>query len=322
MLESLTTRLQDHFGLFSAAMFLCLAVWETVWPARPSVGPLVWRWTANFAFFVTNAVLFSLLVTPNRVMGWLGSYGITVDGPVAALGFVAGAWPVLLCGALVSDLFLYVAHRAEHGVFLLWRMHLVHHSDGELDASTGFRHYPGEVGLHVLIGTAIFVALGIPAWGGLAYGMITYVVGVTQHANVRLFSPAVDHALQCVLVTPDMHRIHHSVSRVEHDSNYGNILSIWDHLFGTYRAASVEEQNAMTFGVSGFGDTSDARPDRVALQPFRLPRETQRTTWGNIIWRRQTREAANKCGGVTAATPPRPARDAADRSDVPRRRAS
>jgi sterol desaturase/sphingolipid hydroxylase (fatty acid hydroxylase superfamily) len=176
---------------------------------------------------------------------------------------------VPICGFLVSELFLYAAHRAEHGVCALWRMHVVHHSDIELDASTGFRHFPAEAALHVVIGTAIFVVLGVPAWVGVAYGMLSYVVGVTQHANVRVFAPHWDRALQWVLVTPDMHRVHHSICRADHDSNFGNILSIWDHLFGSYRAVSAAAHAAMEFGIAELRGEAEARPDRVFLQPFR-----------------------------------------------------
>jgi sterol desaturase/sphingolipid hydroxylase (fatty acid hydroxylase superfamily) len=145
----------------------------------------------------------------------------------------------------------------------------------------------------MLIGTAIFLALGVPAWVGAAYGMVSYMVGVTQHANVRVFAPEVDRALQWILVTPDMHRVHHSVSRAEHDSNYGNILSIWDHMFGTYRAASREEHAAMVFGIAGLRDVADARPDRVLLQPFRLPRARRTQQWGRFAAREPAPRSVN-----------------------------
>ena len=139
--------------------------------------------------------------------------------------------------------------------------------------------------------TTIFVALGIPIWVGVAYGMISHIIGVTQHANVRVFTARMDRALQWVFVTPDMHRVHHSALRAEHDSNYGNILSIWDHLFGTYRAASAEADAAMMFGLAGLRDAAAARPDRVFLQPFRLPREIQEASRGGFTWRRQVHTA-------------------------------
>jgi sterol desaturase/sphingolipid hydroxylase (fatty acid hydroxylase superfamily) len=272
VLASFTAQVENQFGLLGAGLFLGLAVWETVRPARVATARLSWRWTANIGFVLVNLLLFSFIVTPDRIFVLLGANGTSVNGPIAELGRVAGDWPVLLCGFLISELFLYAAHRVEHSVFVLWRLHVVHHSDSELDASTGFRHYPFESALHVVIGTAIFVALGVPAWVGVASGILSYVVGVTQHANVRVFAPRVDRALQWVLVTPDMHRIHHSVRRADHDSNYGNILSIWDHLFGTYREASAEEHAAMAFGIAELRDEEAARPDRVFLQPFNLPR--------------------------------------------------
>jgi sterol desaturase/sphingolipid hydroxylase (fatty acid hydroxylase superfamily) len=293
VLEALTARLEDNFVLLGGAMFLGLAVLETTRPARPATGPLIWRWTANIGFYLANVLLFSLVITQDHVLAVLGVNGPAMDGPVAALGRVAGEWPVLICGFLASEFFLYVAHRAEHGVATLWRMHVVHHSDSELDASTGFRHYPVEGALHVLIGTAIFVALGVPAWVGVVCGMISYVIGVTQHANVHVFAFGVDRALQWVLVTPDMHRVHHSVRRADHDSNYGNILSIWDHLFGTYRAVSEEEHAAMAFGIAGLRDAAEARPDRVFLLPFWMPREAQRAPPDRFARRRQGRQAGN-----------------------------
>jgi sterol desaturase/sphingolipid hydroxylase (fatty acid hydroxylase superfamily) len=275
VLESLIARLNDYFLLFSAAIFLGLAVLETLRPLRPATGPLVWRWVANIGLYFVNILLFAFILTDHRVLALLGASGDAVDGPIAALGRFAGEWPLLICGFLASDLFLYVAHRLEHGIFILWRMHVVHHSDGELDASTGLRHYPLEAALHALVGTTMFLALGIPPWVGAAYGMVGYVVGVTQHANLRVLPPAVDRALQWVIVTPEMHRIHHSVRRTEHDSNYGNVLSIWDHMFRTYRSMPMEHRDAMIFGIAGLTDTAEARPDCVLLQPFRLAAATR-----------------------------------------------
>ena len=278
MPESLAAGLKDGLSLFGVAMFLGLAVLETVRPARPATGSLVSRWTANIGLKVVNVVTVSWLFTDGRIIGLPGVREPTINGPAAMLGHFAGEGWVLLCGVLIIELFLYAAHRLEHSVFALWRMHVVHHSDSELDTSTGFRRFPVEYVLNMALGVVVFIALGLPGWVGVAYGVIGYAVGMTQHANVRLLPPSVDRALQWVLVTPDMHRVHHSVRRAEHDSNYGNVLSIWDHLFGTYRALSVEEHAAMTFGIAEFRDSAEARPDRVLLQPFRLPHATRTAT--------------------------------------------
>jgi sterol desaturase/sphingolipid hydroxylase (fatty acid hydroxylase superfamily) len=285
MPEAFTAWLGDFFLLSSVGMFLGLAVLETFCPMRAATGPLVWRWTANIGFYVGNVLLFSFVLTHDHIIAWLGATA-PVPNEVTGFGRLASQWPLLICGLLVNELFLYAIHRLEHRVFPLWRLHVVHHSDSELDASTGLRHYPVEAALHGLLGTAIFVALGVPAWVGISIGIIGYVIGVTQHANVRVFAPGVDRALQWVLVTPDMHRVHHSIRRAEHDANYGNVLSIWDHLFGTYRALSVEEHAALRFGIAGLGEVAEARPDRVFLQPFRLLREPRREARPRFFWRR------------------------------------
>ncbi len=257
-----------YFSLAGVAAFLVLSMLETVRPAREPGGRLVWRWSSNIVLYLINVFAVPLIFLAGVASHVTDGSRIIAAQPAAIIRWLAGDWGLLIFGFLLCDLLLYIAHRFEHRVRFLWYLHAVHHSDTELDASTGLRHYPLENLLHLIIGAAAFVLLGIPAWVGAAYGVVSYVIGLAQHANLVFGGWGLDW----ILVTPSMHRVHHSVRQSEHDSNYGNILAIWDHLFGTFRAVSPEQNAAMVFGVDGFRDAVDARPDRVLLQPLRVSR--------------------------------------------------
>ncbi len=151
---------------------------------------------------------------------------------------------------------------------MFWRLHRVHHADLDIDVTTGARFHPVEIVLSMLIKFAVILALGPPALGVLLFEILLNATSMFNHANVRLPS-RVDGALRLLLVTPDMHRVHHSVDPRETNTNFGFSLSWWDRLFGTYRAQPRAGHEAMTIGVGQFRNPRELWLDRMLLQPLR-----------------------------------------------------
>jgi sterol desaturase/sphingolipid hydroxylase (fatty acid hydroxylase superfamily) len=171
-------------------------------------------------------------------------------------------------GVVLLDLAVYLQHRVFHAVPALWRLHRVHHADLELDATTGLRFHPIEILLSMAIKIAAVAALGAPAAAVLAFEVLLNAGALFSHANLAL-PRGLDAVLRAVLVTPAMHRVHHSVVRAETDSNFGFCLSWWDRLFGTYRAAPAAGPDRVTIGLEAFRDPAELRLDRLLTQPFR-----------------------------------------------------
>ena len=155
-----------------------------------------------------------------------------------------------------------------HALPILWRLHRVHHADTELDASSGLRFHPIEILLSMGIKMAAVVALGAPAEAVLVFEVLLNATAVFNHSNVAL--PLwLDRVLRLVLVTPDMHRVHHSVVRAETDSNFGFCLSVWDRIFGTHIPEPTAGQLGMVIGIDEFRADEEQRLDRLLTQPFR-----------------------------------------------------
>ena len=156
--------------------------------------------------------------------------GGTGREPLTLLEAHAGDGPVLLAGVLAIDLYIYIVHRLQHIVFVLWRFHVVHHADTAVDASTALRHHPLEYLVNAVIVNLLFALLGLPLWVVACYGVISLSVALFQHTNVRL--PAwLETTLDLVIVGPALHRAHHSSDPAHHNFNFGNVFTIWDRLF-------------------------------------------------------------------------------------------
>jgi sterol desaturase/sphingolipid hydroxylase (fatty acid hydroxylase superfamily) len=151
---------------------------------------------------------------------------------------------------------------------VLWRLHRVHHSDLDVDITTGTRFHPFEILISTAIKCAAVAAIGAPAVAVLAFEVVLNATAVFNHANVRL-PPGLDGVLRWMVVTPDMHRVHHSIVYNETSSNFGFNLPWWDRLFGTYRAQPAAGQEGMTLGIDAFRTRADLRLDRLLAQPFR-----------------------------------------------------
>jgi len=253
-----------RFGVF-VLVLTAMAGWELAAPFRAQARGRSRRWPANLGIVVVDSLVVRVLFPAGAVGAalWAEARGI---GLFHALGVPAPLAVPL--SVVLLDLAIWGQHRVFHAVPLLWRLHRLHHADTEFDVTTGLRFHPIEIALSMLIKVAVVVALGAPAVSVLLFEVLLNAASMFSHGNVRL--PArIDAALRCLIVTPDMHRVHHSARREETDSNFGFCLSVWDRWFGTYRAEPAEGQERFTIGLETFRDPSELRLDRMLTQPFR-----------------------------------------------------
>ena len=232
------------------AMLALMAAWEVAAPRRGLSLPKGRRWFANLGITLLNVVMVRALF-PTAAVGvalaagernWGLFNALTVPAPLAfVLSFIA------------LDFVIWIQHIAFHRVPLLARLHRMHHVDLDFDVTTGLRFHPVEIVLSLLLKFAAVLALGAPAAAVLLFELALNLGSLFNHGNVRM-SRAIDRALRWLVVTPDMHRVHHSIVPEEINSNYGFFLSWWDRLFGTYNAAPRAGHDAMTIGVR---DTRD-----------------------------------------------------------------
>lgn len=249
------------------AILVVMAAWEAVAPRRQRKLSRLLRWSNNLGLVVIDRLLLHLsfpvfavglaLLAEERGWGLLNS----VEVP---FGF---ALPLSL---LALDLAIYLQHVLFHAVPALWRLHRVHHADLEFDVTTGLRFHPIEILLSMGIKLAVVAALGPPAVAVLVFEVLLNATSMFNHSNVRL--PLVlDWVLRWIVVTPDMHRVHHSIQPNETNSNFGFNLPWWDRLLGTYRAQPREGHEGMTIGIDQFRTPRDLWLDRMLVQPWRGP---------------------------------------------------
>jgi sterol desaturase/sphingolipid hydroxylase (fatty acid hydroxylase superfamily) len=254
-----TIRLGFFFGVL-----LAMAAWEILVPRRPLSQSRALRWTGNLGIVVLDTLLVRVLfpALPVTVALWAAAKGVGLFNVLAAPGWLA----VLLSVALL-DLAVYGQHVMFHAVPPLWRLHRMHHADLDFDVTTGIRFHPIEIALSVLIKMAAIVVLGAPAVAVIAFEVLLNATSMFNHGNVSL-PPAIDRMMRLLVVTPDMHRVHHSIVRAETDSNFGFNLPWWDRLFGTYRATPTGGHDGMIVGLPIFRDPRWLRLDRLVVQPF------------------------------------------------------
>lgn len=174
----------------------------------------------------------------------------------------------VVAAVLFLDLAIYLQHVMFHAVPLLWRLHRMHHADLDFDVTTGARFHPLEIAVSMIIKLTVITALGAPAVAVLIFEILLNATSMFNHANWRL-APGVDAVLRRFVVTPDMHRVHHSIDPRETNSNFGFNLPWWDFLFRTYRAQPAAGHDAMTIGIAQFRERRDLWLDRMLIQPLR-----------------------------------------------------
>lgn len=248
-----------------AGVLLTMAVWELFLPRRQLTAAKPWRWTSNLVLVVLNTVLARLAIPVTAV----GAALFLEEREMGLLHLVEWpAWAEILLAVVVFDLAIYLQHVMFHAVPLFWRLHRVHHADLDIDVTTGLRFHTGEILLSALIKLAVVLMLGPAAVAVLIFEVLLNASSMFNHSNVYL--PAgIDRLLRLVLVTPDMHRVHHSVIRRETNSNFGFNLPWWDFLLGTYRAQPELGHTGMTIGVHEFRQEQQVdRLPGMLLLPF------------------------------------------------------
>jgi sterol desaturase/sphingolipid hydroxylase (fatty acid hydroxylase superfamily) len=207
-----------------------------------------------------------------RIVAPTGAVGFALLAEERGWGlFNRAAWPVwleLLLALFLLDLAIYLQHRVFHHVPALWRLHRMHHADLDVDVTTGARFHPVEILLSLGIKFLIIIPLGAAPLAVLLFEIALNASSMFNHSNVRV-APALERLLRCLVVTPDMHRVHHSVVRRETDSNFGFNFPWWDRLFGTYRSQPEAGHEAMTLGIGQFSDPRELHLGRMLTQPFR-----------------------------------------------------
>jgi sterol desaturase/sphingolipid hydroxylase (fatty acid hydroxylase superfamily) len=253
-----------RFAAF-VAVFAAVALWELAAPRRKALHARGARWPHNLGLLLLDVAVVRLLA-PGAVIGVALAAEARGWGLLNVLG--APPWLAFLLGVVLLDLIIYFQHVMFHAVPTLWRLHRVHHADQDFDVTTGTRFHPIEILLSLLVKCAAVAALGAPALAVLVFEVLLNATAMFSHANASL--PAkVDSWLRWFVVTPDMHRVHHSVTYDESSSNFGFNLPWWDRLFGTYRAQPRLGHDAMAVGVDAFRSADDLRLDQLLIQPFR-----------------------------------------------------
>ena len=257
---------QLRLGVFLGVLVI-MALWELLAPRRRRDIPRVIRWSNNLALVVIDTIVlrltFPILAVGLAIMaherGW-GLFNI-VEVP---------AWVAVLASVIFLDLVIYLQHVMFHAVPALWRLHRMHHADLDFDVTTGLRSHPIEIVLSMGIKLAMVLVLGPPAVAVLIFEVLLNATAMFNHSNVRL-PLGVDRVLRLVMVTPDMHRVHHSILPQETNSNFGFNLPWWDRLLGTYRAQPAAGHDAMTIGIEQFRTPRDQWLDRMLVQPVKGP---------------------------------------------------
>jgi sterol desaturase/sphingolipid hydroxylase (fatty acid hydroxylase superfamily) len=243
---------------------LAVLGWERARPRRLPSTSRRHRWIVNLGLVALDVAAVRLLLPAAMVSAALfaAEHGWGLFNHVAA-----PFWLAVLVAMVLLDLGVWAQHLAMHKVAPLWRLHRVHHTDTDVDVTTGVRFHPFEILLSVVYKSLLVVALGAPAMAAVAFEILLNASSLFTHGNLRL-PTALDRALRLIVVTPDMHRVHHSILRPETDSNYGFNLSLWDRVFGTYRAQPSAGHDGMIIGLAEFRDARDQRLDRLLLQPL------------------------------------------------------
>ena len=257
-----TIRIAVFFGIL-----IGMAIWELAAPRRRVEIPRLVRWSNNLGLVVLDALLvrflFPVVAVGFAVIAQENGWGLLNQ-------FAMPLWIATILAVLALDFAIYLQHVLFHAVPALWRLHRVHHADLEFDVTTGVRFHPFEILISMAIKLLLILALGPAAIAVLIFEILLNGTALFNHSNVRL-SSKLDAALRLFIVTPDMHRIHHSILPSETNSNFGFNLPWWDRALGTSLAQPSAGHAGMTIGVEQFRTRRDLWLDRLLFQPFRGP---------------------------------------------------
>jgi sterol desaturase/sphingolipid hydroxylase (fatty acid hydroxylase superfamily)/uncharacterized membrane protein YdjX (TVP38/TMEM64 family) len=253
-----------RLGCFLGVL-LMMMLWELLAPRRSQAVGRLLRWPNNLGLVLLDTVIVRLLFP-------LAAVGMAYFADAKGWGLFnlvhLPAWVAILAAVLLLDITIYGQHLAFHAVPWLWRLHRMHHADLEFDVTTGLRFHPVEIVLSMLIKLAAILLLGAPPVAVLVFEVVLNATAMFNHGNVQL-APRLDRAVRLIMVTPDMHRVHHSIDPRETDSNFGFNLPWWDRLFGTYRPQPALGHTRMVLGIDQFRDPRESWLHRMLVQPLR-----------------------------------------------------
>lgn len=255
-----------RLGIF-IGLFTLFALLEAIAPRRVRSQPRRTRWVTNWIISILDTLTLRALAfgLPLLAVGAAMDAGRNGWGLFNMLALPG--WLEILLAVLIFDFAIWLQHLITHKVPVLWRLHRVHHADRDFDVSTAIRFHPVEIALSMLLKVGLVYLLGPAAIAVILFEILLNGTAMFNHANIKL-PLSLDRVVRLVLVTPDMHRVHHSDIRAEHDSNYGFALSVWDRLFGTYIAQPAHGHESMTIGLK-WQDDKPARLGWSLTLPFR-----------------------------------------------------
>ena len=249
----------------SGGILAAIVLWELAAPRRRQPADRRLRWPGNLGVVFVDALLV-------RIVFPITAIGLALFAEARGWGLfnlmLIPRWVAVIASAVLLDLVIYFQHVLFHATPVLWRLHRMHHADLAFDVTTGVRFHPIEIVLSMTIKLATVAALGAPALGVLIFEVLLNGTSMFNHGNIRM-PASVDRILRWIVVTPDMHRVHHSANPPETNSNFGFNLPWWDRLFGTYRPQPSAGHEKMVIGIEQFRDLRESRLDRMLLQPFR-----------------------------------------------------
>ena len=261
--EVLAAEMLIRLGVFVGVLVLLVAG-ELLAPRRALTVPRLRRWPDNLAIVAIDTVLLRIVFPTAAVSLAL----VAEANNWGLLNLVAvPLWLAIPAAIILLDLVIYAQHVLFHAVPVLWRVHRMHHADLDIDVTTGIRFHPVEILLSMVIKLGAVVVLGAPALAVMIFEIVLNATAMFNHSNIRL-PKVVDKRLRRIVVTPDMHRVHHSIEARETGSNFGFNLPWWDHLFGTYRAQPAAGHEGMTIGLPVFREWADLRLHRMLIQPL------------------------------------------------------
>jgi sterol desaturase/sphingolipid hydroxylase (fatty acid hydroxylase superfamily) len=248
-----------------AGVFVAVALWELAAPRRERLLPRARRWPANLVLAALNTLVLRAVVP-------FAAVGMATFAAHKGMGlfnhFDVPAWTLLPLSIIALDLAVWLQHVMFHAIPALWRLHRVHHADLDIDLTTGARFHPIEMVLSTLIKLAVVALIGAPVAAVVLFEVLLSATALFSHADINI-SPRVERWLRWVVVTPDMHRVHHSVQEHETNSNFGFNIPCWDRLFGTYLDQPHGGHDGMTIGIHGHRDPHDvARLSGMLMLPF------------------------------------------------------
>jgi len=246
-------------------IFLVMALWETIAPYRKLSHSRSKRWPHQLGLIIVNSIVlrffFPLAAVGSADWASMQSFGLLNILDISP-------WIGVPLAFLFLDFCIYWQHVIAHKIGWFWKLHRTHHADMDFDLTTGIRFHPLEILLSMLIKVCLIALFGLPVFAVLLFEIALNGSALFNHSNIAL-PKSIESRIRMLIVTPTMHRIHHSTQTIEHDSNFGFFLSIWDRLFGSYRQQSSENDQTMDIGLNRFRESDDVRLDKILSIPFK-----------------------------------------------------